>query len=236
MAVAAYEYDLLMRKGGWEPNRIVIIASTAAICLMRSFFQFEYSGLYISLIILVAMTVHLFSYEKGRDHAPIDFAITLTGIFYIGWLGAYLISVRSLEGGLWWFMLIIPSVWLADSAAYLVGSRIGKTKLAPRLSPKKSWEGYWAGIVGGMLGGGLLALAWGLRYPVFTFWKGAMIGLLMGVLTPLGDLGESMFKRMVGEKDSSNLIPGHGGFFDRIDSWLWAGLIGYYLATLVWKV
>ena len=236
MAVAAYEFGLLMSKGGWQPSKVILVGGSALICLMRSFFNFDYTGLVLGALTMAAMTVHLFAFEKGRDQAPIDFAITLAGLFYIGWMGAYLISVRSLSGGLWWFMLIFPAVWLADSAAYLVGSRIGKTKLVPRLSPKKTWEGYIAGVLGGMIGAGLLALAWCMRDPEFTFWKGALVGLLMGAITPLGDLGESMFKRMVGEKDSSNLIPGHGGVFDRIDSWLWAGVIGYYLATMLWHI
>jgi phosphatidate cytidylyltransferase len=70
--------------------------------------------------------------------------------------------------------------------------------------------------------------------PSLTLLHGLFIGLLMGIVTPLGDLAESVFKRQVGEKDSSNLIPGHGGFFDRIDSWIWAGVIGYYLVSYLW--
>lgn len=236
MSVAAYEYYMLMQKGSWQPSRWLVVVGTAAICIMRALFSFRYSEFTFSIIILTALTVHLIAYEKGRDQAPIDFGITIGGIFYIGWLGAYLISLRSLDHGLWWFMLMLPAAWLADSAAYLIGSRYGKHKLVPRLSPKKTWEGFWAGVIGGIIGGGLLALVWGLRFPVFTFAKGAIAGGVIGLLTPLGDLGESMFKRMVGEKDSSNFIPGHGGFFDRINSWLWAGVIGYYLATLVWKM
>jgi phosphatidate cytidylyltransferase len=128
----------------------------------------------------------------------------------------------------------LPAVWLADSGAYFIGVRFGRHKLSPRLSPKKTWEGYLAGVVTGTLGAALLALVWRIGAgpeTAITFWRAAWLGFVISVLTPLGDLGESMIKRQVGAKDSSHLIPGHGGVFDRIDSWLWAGVIGYYIIT-----
>jgi len=234
LAASAWEYSQLFRKGGWKPWNALVIVSVSALALFRSFVQFEHSPTIISLSVLVAMAYHLYQYEKGREEAPIDFCITLGGILYIGWLGSYMISIRNLPNGLWWFMLILPAAWLADSGAYLVGSRLGKHKMAPRLSPKKTWEGYFAGAISGVLGGMLLAALWGMRFPGMTLEKGAVIGLVMGVLSPLGDLGESMFKRMVGSKDSSNLLPGHGGVFDRIDSWIWASVLGFFLVTGFW--
>ena len=124
---------------------------------------------------------------------------------------------------------------LADAGAYLIGSRWGKHKLAPRLSPKKSWEGYLAGIVFGMVGTILLTQLWGVWLKpdsAITLPRAIVIALVMSVLPTLGDLGESMFKRQVGVKDSGNLLPGHGGALDRIDSWVWAAVLGYYL--IIW--
>ncbi len=107
-----------------------------------------------------------------------------------------------------------------------------KTPHHPPLESQKTWEGYLGGILVGTLGTALLA--YGLVFlagpeSVLTPLRGALLGFILSALTILGDLGESMFKRQVGIKDSSNLIPGHGGVFDRIDSWLWAGVIGYYV-------
>jgi phosphatidate cytidylyltransferase len=176
------------------------------------------------------MTYHLFAYERGRDQAASDFAVTVSGIFYIGWLGAYLISLRDLPHGMWWVLIALPAVWLADSGAYFVGRAIGKRKFSPRLSPKKTWEGYIGGVIVSTLGAALLAFIWNLIEPgVMTPLQGGLIGLILALLTVLGDLGASMVKRQFGVKDSSNLIPGHGGVFDRIDSWLWAGVIGFYV-------
>ncbi len=234
LALSAWEYTQLFRKGNWKPWDALVIAGVTILTLSRAFLQLSNTETIISLLVLLALAYHLVQYEKGREEAPIDFCITLGGILYIGWLGSYMIILRDLPNGLWWFMLVLPAAWLADSGAYLIGSKFGKHKMAPRLSPKKTWEGYFGGAISGVVGGMLLAALWGLRFPGLTLEKGAVIGLVMGVLTPLGDLGESMFKRMVGSKDSSNLLPGHGGIFDRIDSWIWAGVLGVFLITGLW--
>ena len=134
-------------------------------------------------------------------------------------------------------MIILPSVWLADSGAYSIGRAYGKHKMAPRLSPKKSWEGYAASVFTGMIGGAFLVYSYstfGNFSSHITIFQGALIGLILGALSPLGDLGESMIKRQSGIKDSSDIIPGHGGFFDRVDSWLWGAVIGYYY--LIWFI
>jgi phosphatidate cytidylyltransferase len=210
-----------------------------ALPLARNWKGLELDGLVIGLFILLSMTYHLVAYERGRDQAASDFAITLAGGMYIGFTGAYLVSLRNLPEGLWWVLLALPAVWLADSGAYFIGRSFGKHKMSKRLSPKKSWEGYFGGLLAGTLGTALLALLWqylmSLQPATYSnVWhitplNGAILGLIMGLLTVLGDLGESMIKRQVGEKDSGSLLPGHGGVFDRIDSWLWAGILSYFV-------
>jgi phosphatidate cytidylyltransferase len=111
----------------------------------------------------------------------------------------------------------------------VIGKRFGKHQLSPRVSPKKTWEGYLGGILFAMILTPLLAAGWHLRAPAVTPLDGLIIGAVISVFAPLGDLGESMLKRQFGLKDSSNLLPGHGGAMDRIDTWLWAAAIGYYL-------
>jgi phosphatidate cytidylyltransferase len=108
--------------------------------------------------------------------------------------------------------------------------------MSPRLSPKKSWEGYAAGVAGAALAGaGLAALYANVlhRAPTVTPVAGLVLGLVLGLVTPLGDVGISMMKREMLVKDTGNLLPGHGGVLDRIDSWLWAGVLGYYLALVL---
>jgi len=182
----------------------------------------------------VAIAAHAIAYERGRDQAATDFTVTVSGIIYLGWIGAYLISIRKLPQGMWWVLLVLPVVWLADSFAYLVGRKIGRHKMTKRISPKKSWEGFISGVVFAVIGGALLAIIWGYLGAdrnVITPLRGAVLGAILSVLTIFGDLGVSMIKRQVNIKDSGNLLPGHGGAFDRIDSWLWGGVIGYYVIT-----
>jgi len=230
LGLAAWEYARLFRVGDFQPADLVLIGGSVLLALGRAWNGFESAAWIISLLVLISMIYHMITYERGRDQAASDFAITLSGIFYIGWLGAYLISLRDLPNGMWWVLLVLPAVWLADSGAYFIGRAMGKHKFSPRLSPKKTWEGYLGGVIVGTLGAALLAILWNSIEPdVMTPLQGGFMGLILSLITPLGDLGESMVKRQFGIKDSSNLIPGHGGVFDRIDSWIWAGVIGFYV-------
>ncbi|MCI0521762.1 MAG: phosphatidate cytidylyltransferase [Chloroflexi bacterium] len=235
MGLAAWEYARLFRAGGFQPSGALTAAGALLLVAGRAWNGFESAGWLLALLVMAAMTYHLFAYERGRDQAGSDFAITLAGVLYFGWLGGYLISLRALPEGQWWLLTALPAVWLADSGAYFIGSRFGRRSFSPRLSPKKTWEGYFGGVLFGALGGGLLALLWRVgagSASQLTFASGALLGLALAVITPLGDLGESMIKRQVKVKDSSHLIPGHGGVFDRVDSWLWAGALAYYF--IVW--
>ncbi len=232
LGVAAWEYVVLFRATRFEPSAVLTVGGVLALLVTRAYRAHfpELAETVFTFLILLALTYHLLAYERGRDLAASDFAVTVGGIAYLGWIGAYLVDLRNLPDGLWWLLLVLPSAWMADTGAYFIGIRWGRHRLSPRLSPKKSWEGYWAGVVTGTLGGVLFAWLWhrfgGLEV---TLVEGAVLGFVLSILTTLGDLGESMFKRQAGLKDSSNLFPGHGGAFDRIDSWLWAAVLGYYM-------
>jgi phosphatidate cytidylyltransferase len=180
------------------------------------------------------MAWHAIDYERGAPQSGTDFAISLGGIFYIGWMGAFLISIRQLPDGLWWFMTALPAIWLADSGAYFIGKWIGRRRLAPRLSPNKTWEGYIAGVVLGpliMLGFIRLWQFGAGADSSLTLVTGLVVALVVAILAPMGDLGISMLKRQFNVKDTGALLPGHGGALDRIDSWVWAAVLGYYLVT-----
>ncbi|HEU0293656.1 MAG TPA: phosphatidate cytidylyltransferase [Anaerolineales bacterium] len=232
---SAWEFVRLYRAVQYESNEIVTIGGVLVIATARFFFP-EYAVAALVLLILLAMTVHVVAYERGRDKAALDFTVTVAGIVYLGWLGSYLLDLRNQLGDLggWWLMLILPMVWAGDTGAYSIGAVYGKHKMTPRLSPKKSWEGYFAGIFTALMIGAFFSYAYSSLGPrplqgLIDPLQGALLGILISAITPLGDLGESMFKRQGGLKDSSNIFPGHGGFLDRIDSWIWGAAIGYFI-------
>jgi len=232
---AAWEYVRLYRAVKYEPSEIVTVGGVLVIATARFFFADFATPLFV-FFVLLAMTVHLIAFERGRDQAALDFGITVAGIVYLGWIGSYLLDLRNMPQGGWWLMLILPIIWGGDTGAYSLGVAFGKHKMTPRLSPKKSWEGYAAGVFTSTIVGAFFAYGYAGLNPGFqplagliSPLQGALLGLVIGALTPLGDLGESMFKRQSGLKDSSNIFPGHGGFLDRIDSWIWGAAIGYFL-------
>jgi len=232
----AWEYVRMYRAVQYEPNEIVTVGGVLAIATARVFFVEATMPLFAGLILL-AMTIHLIAFERGRDQAALDFCVSVAGIVYIGWLGSYLLDLRNLDQGVWWLMIVLPIVWAGDTGAYSIGAVYGKHKMSPRLSPKKSWEGYFAGVFTSVIVGAFFAYAFSSMGPrplhgLIDPLQGALLGLLIGAVAPLGDLGESMLKRQSGLKDSSNIFPGHGGFLDRIDSWIWGAVIGYFLIQI----
>ena len=127
------------------------------------------------------------------------------------------------------FLLLL--VWVCDSCAYYFGRRFGAHRLAPVVSPKKSWEGSIAGLVGATLFGAAAGTWWFL--PELGPLSGALAGALASTAGQVGDLVESLWKRGAGVKDSGTFLPGHGGFFDRIDSLLFAGPV--VAAFIAWR-
>jgi phosphatidate cytidylyltransferase len=230
---SAWEYVRLYRAVQYEPHEMVTLGGVLVIATARFFFAEAAVALFV-VFILLAMTVHLIAFERGRNQAGLDFTVTVAGIAYLGWVGSYLLDLRYLPQGGWWLMTVLPIVWAGDTGAYSIGAAYGRHKMSPRLSPKKSWEGYFAGLFTSVLIGAFFAYAFSSLGPqplggLITAVQGGLLGFFIGAVAPLGDLGESMLKRQSGLKDSSNIFPGHGGFLDRIDSWIWGAAIGYFI-------
>ncbi len=234
LSLAALEYARLFQHGSYRPSLFILLAAVLSQSILRHVSGFEHTAAWLVSLALISMTWHLLDFERGAGRSGSDFAVTLAGGIYLGWIGSYLVSLRDLAQGHGWVLLALISVWAADSAAYFVGGAYGRRQFSPRLSPKKTWEGYLAGLVGGSLGGALVAFVWGLLgEPAVGLAGGLLMGFLLAAVTPLGDLGISMMKRELKQKDTGALLPGHGGALDRIDTWLWAGVLGFYLAPIL---
>jgi phosphatidate cytidylyltransferase len=233
IGLAAWEYWRMFTSAGHQPSAVVLIGGVVLLVAARHQGDINLSEMLLAGLAMAAMAVHTFFYERGREQAATDMVITLAGLLYFVWLGGYVISIRDMPGGLYKIWLVFISIWLSDIGGYAIGLWIGRHKIAPRTSPHKSWEGYLGGIVFSVLGTGLAAVLLGLVAPGLTFQAGALFGLVISIFPPIGDFGESMVKRQLGVKDSSNLLPGHGGAWDRMDSWIWSWVIGYYLIAVL---
>ena len=233
------------RQGGYRPRALVGIGSALAIILAIALQPLASVDLLLPVVTcaIVAGLVTELVYHNQPGSLP-SWGLTLAGAFYLSWLLGHFILLRSLDApalrdtafkqfgmqpGVAWIYCTCAITWIQDTAAYFVGRRFGRRKLAPILSPKKTWEGAAGGMIGSILTGVVCVLLLGL--PI-TLLEGALLGLVGGVVGPLGDLSESLIKRQVGLKDAGNLIPGHGGILDRADSLLFTAPIFYYLIKL----
>jgi phosphatidate cytidylyltransferase len=172
--------------------------------------------LQIVALLWLAAAVALFRLKKvERDLQGFHLMSAVIGFFVLIPVWAALIMVHAMDGsGPVWVLFLLILIWVADSGAYFTGVRWGRNKLAPVISPGKSWEGLYGALAGALL------------CAIGVFWFKEMDNLLLVILlcmvtvlaSVVGDLFESLFKRRAGIKDSGNLLPGHGGVLDRIDS------------------
>lgn len=223
----------------WEFRRLSgLIGFQAPIWLLYPLgFYFTFSGTefkavpfqtVLAVALIAGLTVFLFL--PGRRQGLGRWAMGLAGAVYICMpFNYYLLLYESGSNGLVWVITIVVAVTISDTAALLLGSWLGRRPFFPSISPRKTWEGAVAGLLGCVL----VMLAAGFTVLRMPWWHAIVIGLLVGISGTVGDLVESQMKRLARVKDSSNLIPGHGGILDRLDSMLFAPIVVYLYATLL---
>lgn len=163
----------------------------------------------------------------ARPGVTVRMGITALGILYLGLGFAHLLMLRELDAGRDIVLTVIFGTWAGDTMAYFTGRFLGRTPMAPSLSPKKTWEGFAGGAVGTVA----LVVLIGLFTPLSVV-DSLLLGVVIAVLGPAGDLFESLIKRDVQIKDSGRGLPGHGGVLDRFDALLWTSVASYYLLTV----
>jgi phosphatidate cytidylyltransferase len=234
VCLAAWEYLIIVRpRAPRAPLRLLLVLAPIAAYAL-SFALMERADLLDlrlhllggALVLSVGLgTLLLFSRTPLEETIP-ALGVLAFGIPYFALPIAAVHRLRELDP--WLLILLFAIVWLGDTAAYYVGSRIGRHKMAPVISPKKSWEGAAAGFVVSLLA----AVAWMfLRRGGLDLALLAVAGLTAAA-AQIGDLVESMIKRGAGVKDSGTVLPGHGGFLDRLDALLFAApvlLFGLWL-------
>jgi phosphatidate cytidylyltransferase len=188
-------------------------------------------------LILITSAIFLFTIELAKNKAKAFENISLTGFsaLFVALAIHSFIALQQydlpMDTGVGFFggrliLSVFISVWVCDGMAYFVGSAIGKHKIFPRVSPNKSWEGSIAGLLSAIL---VLFLLSSINFVHgFEAWHLIILGIIAGGMGQVGDFAESLIKRDLGIKDSSNLLPGHGGAWDRLDSLLFAIPLSYY--------
>jgi len=187
---------------------------------------FTLPDLFLPLLLfaaLVTMTLRLFIMRDPAGSLSAVSAVVF-GLIYIPGLLTFQLSL--VQAGAAWIILLYASVWAADSMAFYVGKSIGKRKLYPEISPNKTVAGAAGSLLGGVVGAALIKATLLVQISLF---QTVMIGLAIGLSTMVGDLVESMFKRDAGVKDSSHIVPGHGGVLDKLDGVLFAGPVFYWV-------
>jgi len=184
-----------------------------------------YPGPTITIILFLQLIATVALYPR---YSLLDSAGTLMGTLYVG-LMCYFYLLRTLPDGWIWLIFMFAGTWASDTVAYFVGKSFGRRHIAPVLSPKKTMEG----AIGGLFGSILIAYLFAVIYPFLPLPKLLLLGLMLGIAAEVGDLLESAFKRQAGLKDSSTLIPGHGGILDRFDSALFTAPLVYYYVRLI---
>lgn len=236
---------LILGLSAWEFGRIynrdencktpvfLLVIMVLLMAIARYLIGFDAAQRCMTSCIMISMIWGIRAYEHYSTKAAFGFAVLVTGLVYIGWLGSYMISLRQLDNGFWWLTLCLMIVWMNDTGAFLIGRKIGKHHMMPKVSPNKSWEGYFGGILTSLITVYLMYIFIPEISSLLNVNQILLLALLLSSIGSMGDFGESMIKRTFGVKDSSNLIPGHGGFFDRFDTVFWAMPIGYFFYELV---
>ena len=186
----------------------------------------------IALFLIGVFITQTFRFQKDFSKMLTGIGVTITGVLYIVFLGGFLVSIRvgfetfpGLSTKLLGFFFLV--IMGSDVGAYYVGKNLGKHKLAPTISPNKTWEGFVGGI---LLAIGFAALSTFLFFRELPFQISIPLAIVMSLVGVGGDLAESAIKRGAGAKDAANILPGHGGLLDRLDSLLFNAPILYYFA------
>ena len=230
IVIAAKEYVDILKNKGFLPFFKVILAVSVSMILVSAC---GYDNLFPLVLLIGTIGSFLAVLFRGRQPYIANVATTILG-FLIAWMPCHVCLIRQMgpevslfnitfKQGLYFLILIFFVILFTDIAAYFFGIRFGKHKLSPVISPKKTIEGAAAGGICAVISGLIIGKLIGI-----SLYHSFVLSLLITVFAQLGDLSESLIKRDAGVKDSGNSLPGHGGFLDRADSYLFSVPVAYY--------
>ncbi|MGO1545209.1 MAG: phosphatidate cytidylyltransferase [Gulosibacter sp.] len=230
VAVVVVELSTAMRKVGLRvprlPSALAVFAVVPAAFYLGPAWQWAALIVSTGFVLIWRLVEVLFEKPRpSRRQLGIDASSIIFVQLYATFLGSFSALLVAQPRGEYWALSFIIIVVCVDTGAYATGLKFGRTKMAPKISPGKTWEGT--------IGGALTAIAAAILLCVFLldvpWWFGLVMGPALTLTAAAGDLTESMVKRSLGIKDMSNWLPGHGGFFDRLDSMLPSGAMAFAL-------
>jgi phosphatidate cytidylyltransferase len=232
IVAALVEFYNLAERKGLRPQKILGVGLALVVSLTFYFPSFPLDVALFGCLLAAAIyfVIGTNSQEK-LPFFPASFAITLLGTIYLSFPLNYLYKIR-LDDGPFTLYFLCSVVFLGDTGAYFIGKPFGHRKMTPIASPNKTWEGSAGGILFAV-GGAVLARI--ILLPSIPLWRAILCGVVVHAAAQISDPLESLFKRAVGVKDSSNALPGHGGFLDRIDSLILASPLFYFIVKYFWK-
>ncbi|NLX37100.1 MAG: phosphatidate cytidylyltransferase [Chloroflexi bacterium] len=224
--LASNEVLALMQPLGAAPARGVVLPTAVLLIADAVWPQLAMLQWVVLGLPLVLLAIEVGSHN--RTGSALSWAVGVAAPLYVAYALSFFVRLRAGEQGLWWLVLSLVGTWVSDSGAYFVGVRWGRRRLSESISPKKSWEGVWGGILGALV----FVVPFAVLVLGVAWWVAVLLALVLVTVATIGDLGESVLKRQAGVKDSSQLIPGHGGMLDRVDSLLFVVPV-MYIASLV---
>ena len=244
VVLASKEYSIILKNKGFLPSFKIIVISGIIFEIIAYFNLYAFVPLAFTV---AAFTAFMWVLFRGKQPYIANVATTILGFVYCGWFPVHLMLLRDLgndslafdgfikhnitSDGAIYCVLLLLAVILTDSLCYYAGVQFGKHKLAEVISPNKTIEGS----IGGSLACILFCLIFG-HFVHIAWYHGLILGILIAAFAQIGDLCESMIKRDAGVKDSSDILPGHGGFLDRTDSYvLTIPVVYYYLQFFVYN-
>jgi len=233
IAVSLWEFFTLTRVKLYLPQKLLLIVLACYPAIAYNYFDQVYIVEMIICVLFLSSLPHVFSAKLGALSRSIG--LTFWGVCYLSLGYNSLILIRNgdlvenhLAGN--WIIFLFATIWIADTAAYYFGWRFGRSKLSPLISPNKTVIGFICGFGGALISAAIFNF---LFLSEVGFFRLIAPALIIACFGQLGDLVESIFKREMGQKDSSSLIPGHGGALDRFDSLLFAAPALYFYLQFI---
>ncbi len=231
-AFASVELANAMRNSGWHVPRVISVMAPGVVVATYFFGAAgQWLGFLAAFLLLVGWRALTLLRTRGKQSVKQtlrDFGGTAFVLVYVPVLLGFAIQLVEISGGRAWVLGMVLTVVAIDTFGYLIGRFFGKTKLSPAISPKKTWEGLGASIIGAAVGGQVIVLL-----TPASFWFGLLFGAAILLSSVLGDLSESLLKRDLNVKDMGNVLPGHGGVLDRIDSLIPSSFVAFLLSQMV---